>query len=398
MADGTSHQSSHQSSLKQFLSSIATIKGDLSNITAPPFVLADKSTTEFPRFWIGDPAIFCAPAKVLDPARRMLAVLKWWLSCQKSQNYGGREPQDGIKKPLNAFLGEVFIGEVGPVDDVTRLVSEQVSHHPPVTACYLWNAKHGIHAEGYTRQEITFNGTVNIKQIGHAVLRLDAFDEDYLIPLPNIHVKGVVTGSPYPELTDSYSIVSSSGLIADVNFSGKGMLGITGKKNHFEATVHRIEDSKRKDVLFTGEGSWSDSFTFKDNNGTEIESYNVTNASTTEFRTLPLEKQDPWESRRAWAGVINGIHSGDMQTIANHKTALEEAQRALRKQSETNETAWKPLFFLKEKSNPQVDRLLALIGASSDSENTLGSWRFDMTKVDLRRPWRGTLTPYGQGM
>lgn len=326
-------------------------------------------------------------------------MLKWWLSCQKSQNYGGREPDDGIKKPLNAFLGEVFTGECGPVDDPTKLISEQVSHHPPVTACYLWNDKHGIRAEGYTRQEITFNGTVNIKQIGHAVLHLDAFDEDYLIPLPNIHVKGVVTGSPYPELTDSYSIVSSSGLIADVDFSGKGLLGMTGKKNHFEATVHRVEDKKRKDVLFSGEGSWSDSFTFKDSNGKEIESYDVTTASTTEFRTLPLDKQDPWESRRAWAGVINGIHTGDMQTIANNKTSLEEAQRALRKQSETREAAWTPLFFQNEKSNPKAERLLAMIGAPSDSQATLGSWRFDPRKANtLERPWRGPLTPHGQAV
>lgn len=57
--------------------SIATIKGDLSNITAPPFVLADKSTTELPRYWIEQPELFCAPAAKETPEERILAVLKW---------------------------------------------------------------------------------------------------------------------------------------------------------------------------------------------------------------------------------------------------------------------------------------------------------------------------------
>jgi hypothetical protein len=166
----------------------------LSNITAPPFVLADKSTTEFPRYWIEQPSLFCAPAQEQDAAKRMLAVLTWFLASLKAQQYAGRDPSEGTKKPLNAFLGEIFTGSCGPENEETRLVAEQVSHHPPVTACYLWNETHGIRAEGYTRQEITFNGSVNIQQIGHAVLHIDAFDEDYLIPLPNIKVKGILTG------------------------------------------------------------------------------------------------------------------------------------------------------------------------------------------------------------
>jgi len=146
-----------------------------------------------------------------------LAVLKWFLSSLKGQQYAGRDPSDGVKKPLNAFLGEIFTGSCGPENDQTVLVSEQVSHHPPVTACYLWNDRAGVRAEGFTRQEITFSGSVNIQQIGHAVLHIDQYDEDYLIPLPNVKVKGILTGGPYPELTEPCTIVSSSGYVADVD-------------------------------------------------------------------------------------------------------------------------------------------------------------------------------------
>lgn len=203
-------------------------------------------------------------------------MLKWFLASLKSQQYAGRQPSQGVKKPLNAFLGEVFIGDVGATeDDQTHLIAEQVSHHPPVTACYLWNDKHGVRAEGYTRQvrispshaehvqqcadvwaqDIRFTGTVNITQIGHAILHVDAFDEDYLIPLPNVKVTGILTGSPYPELQGSYSIVCSNGYVAEVDFSGKRMFGLAGDKNHVTAAVYPPQDKKHKEPIYVAQVS-----------------------------------------------------------------------------------------------------------------------------------------------
>lgn len=368
----------------------------MSNITAPPFVLADKSTTEFPRYWIENPELFCAAAHEQDPAKRILAVLKWFLSSLKGQQYAGRDPSEGIKKPLNAFLGEVFVGDCGPQGEETRLVSEQVSHHPPVTACYLWNQKHGIRAEGYTRQEITFSGSVNIQQSGHAILHIDEFNEDYLIPLPNIKVKGIVTGSPYPELDGNYSLVSSSGYVAHVDFSGKSLLGLGGKKNHLEAKVYGPEDQKQKHPVFTAEGSWSEAFQFKDSHGTMIEEYNVAAAQATVFRTLPLDQQDPWESRKAWRGVIEAIQNGDMQGVADNKTAIENAQRELRKKPETREESWESLFFKKESGHEVAGNLMTRVNQSLDVAKTCGVWRFQPDAMQSRaRPWRGELTPQG---
>ncbi|KAI5359285.1 putative oxysterol-binding protein [Septoria linicola] len=385
-----------QSSLKQFLASIATIKGDLSTITAPPFVLANKSTTEFPRYWIEQPELFTAPAHEQDPAKRILAVLKWFLASLKSQQYAGRQPNEGVKKPLNAFLGEVFIGDCGPEDDETHLISEQVSHHPPVTACYLWNDKHGVRAEGYTRQDIRFTGTVNITQIGHAILHLDEFNEDYLIPLPNVKVQGILTGSPYPELQGSHSVVSSSGYTAVIDFSGKRMLGFAGEKNHMHASVYAPEDKKHKEAIYEVEGNWSEQFEIKDKSGSVIDSYSVVSANTTEFRTLPLDRQDPWESRKAWQGVISAIKAGNMQGVADAKNKLESAQRELRKRSGSDEASWEALFFKKEAEHPVAERLLSEVGEILDVERTIGVWRFNPSAANnLKRPWRGELTPYG---
>lgn len=323
-------------------------------------------------------------------------MLKWFLASLRGQQYAGRDPKDGVKKPLNAFLGEIFVGEIGEKGDETRLVSEQVSHHPPVTACYLWNAKHGVRAEGFTRQEITFSGSVNIQQIGHAVLHVDAFHEDYLVPLPNVKVKGILTGGPYPELNGSYSIVSSSGCVAEVDFTGKGMLGLGGQKNHVQAAVYGAADRKKSKPVYTVEGNWAESFVFKDASDKTFETYDVAAAPSAECRTAPLDEQDSWESRKAWKGVIAAIHDGNMQAVADNKSSLENAQRALRKESGTSEEAWKPLFFRRDHHDPIAEDLLKVVGERLDADATVGIWRFDAEKAaSLDRPWRD-FTPHGK--
>jgi hypothetical protein len=71
--------------------------------------------------------------------------LKWFLSTLKQQH--SNKDDNGKRKkmkPLNPFLGELFIGKWEDEAGTTNLVAEQVSHHPPATACNIWNDKHGV--------------------------------------------------------------------------------------------------------------------------------------------------------------------------------------------------------------------------------------------------------------
>lgn len=110
------------------LQSIASFNGDLSSLTAPPFILSSTSLTEFSSYWCEHPAVFAAPAKEKDPAKRTLLVLKWFLTTLKQQ-YASRSEQYGNeKKPLNPFLGELFLGKWEDEAGTTELVSEQVKY------------------------------------------------------------------------------------------------------------------------------------------------------------------------------------------------------------------------------------------------------------------------------
>lgn len=175
-------------------------------------------------------------------------------------------------------------------------------------------------------------------------------------------------------------------------------MGMSGKKNHVEAGIYRLDDTKRKEAIYTAEGCWSESFAFKDAKGNDIESYDVSSAPSAEFRTAPLEKQDPWESRKAWNGVISSIHSSDMKGVAQHKDELESAQREMRKKSETSEDNWKAVYFRKENTDPVAEKLLGAIGQKLDSAGTVGCWRYDKEaaeKVQSQGSLRGGLTPFG---
>ena len=427
----------NRSTLREFLSSLSTIRGDLSNITAPPFVLDTKSTVELPQFWAQHLEEFVAPARLTSSSnddedevagKRMLAVLKWWLSSLRGQQYAGRNPESGVKKPLNAVLGEVFVGwwegeGVGAGKEglgKTFLVSEQTSHHPPVTASRVWNDKWGVEAEGFTRQEITFSmtgGSVNIQQMGYALFKLrnvgrgavaggggrdvNAQGEVYLIPLPNVRVKGVLSGTPYPELGGRYRIPSTSGWEAEVEFTGNGFLGFGGGdsgKHGFEAKVFRSGSSPNENKpIYTLEGNWDNSITVKDAHTDKVlEEISIPDLPSSPLQTMPLEEQDPYETRRVWQGVREALNRGDMHATSDAKGIVEQGQRDMRKEEERQKRQWQRLFFKDAGSDDVAEQLRKVIGDELDTKETVGVWKFDEVKwqeLAEKRPWRDGLRP-----
>lgn len=399
------------STLKEFIASIASIRGDLSNITAPPFVLDTKSVVELPAFWAERPSLFVAPAHASGPAERALLVLRWFLASLKNQQYGGRSEDEGVKKPLNAFLGECFLAKWADADSgETMLVSEQVSHHPPVTACRLWNEKHGVYAEGFTRQIISLSlGNITIKQIGHALLTLKNHDDEtYLIPLADVKVKGILSGlsGTYPELEGTYTIPCTSGYYSVVDFSGESLLG-GGQRNEFEAKVYASADNGagQHDPIYTVAGHWNDSFTIwkghKQSEDAKLEHVVLQDLPTMPLELVEpkLEAQDPWESRRAWRGFIEALRNSDMMAAAKAKSTIEQGQRAMRKDEEHQGKKWEPLFFKPRDDDPLAERLYKSILKDLKPDATAAIWKFDeeLWRQGVKKPFHEDLTPDNKG-
>jgi len=370
-----------KSSWTGFLKQLASFNGDLSTMTAPAFILSTTSLTEFSAYWAEMPRLLVAPAAEKDPQKRAMLVLKWFLSTLKQQYASRNEKLGSEKKPLNPFLGELFLGKWEDAMGETRLVSEQVSHHPPVTAYSIWNEKHGVRLQGYNAQKASFRSTINVKQVGHAILHLDAYDEDYLITLPSLHIEGLIRGSPYVELNKSSYIVSSSGYTSRIDYSGAGW--VSGSKNSLSAVMfpHGKEKSK-SDVIYTAEGSWTDSFTIKDAKKNVVDQYNAKAEPKTPLIVADVPNQDPLESRRAWKKVADAIQSGDMNTVSHEKTLIEEQQRALRKQESSAGGQWERTFFTKTNSVTIADKLIREVPHGAlEQDQTGGVWLFNPEKA-----------------
>ncbi|KAJ6261394.1 hypothetical protein Dda_4064 [Drechslerella dactyloides] len=374
---------------RKLFSSPLSFNGDLASMTAPPFILGKTSLVEYSAYWTEHPRLFVAPAKEADPEKRALAVLTWFLSTLKQQYSSRSEKLGSEKKPLNPFLGELFLGhwedeEAGR----TELISEQVSHHPPVTAYSIFNEKHGVRLQGYNGQRASFQSmTITVKQVGHARLHIDAFDEDYFISLPALHIEGLVYGTPYVELEKSTVIQSSSGYFAKIEYSGKGW--VSGKKNSFTATLQKTGS---KEILYNISGQWTDSFSIKKGK-TEIDTYNAKTNPTTPLTIKALEEQHPLESRRAWAKVAAAIEKCDYEETGVEKSKIENAQRELRKKEKAEGTAWEQRYFSTVEKNPVIGELVNTASgwlvsqglsplALDEASRTNGIWVFDKKKYD----------------
>ncbi|KAF2016204.1 oxysterol binding protein-like protein [Aaosphaeria arxii CBS 175.79] len=370
-------------SWSSFLKSIASFNGDLSSMTAPPFILSTKSLVEFSSYWAEHPSVFIAPAAEKDPAKRAALVLKWFLSTLKQQ-YASRSEKLGTeKKPLNPFLGELFLGKWEDEAGTTQLVSEQVSHHPPVTAYCIWNSKAGVRLQGYNAQKASFSRTINVKQIGHAILHIDEYDEDYLITLPSLHIEGLITGSPYVELNRYSMIQSSSGYTAKIEYSGKGWL--SGKKNTFTASLYA--EGKEKDILYTADGQWTDEFEIKDTKTKKVvERYSPKATPVTPLIVAEIEDQDEMESRRAWKKVADAINGGDTDLAGQEKSIIENSQRELRKKEKEENREWERRFFSRTDKAPLLENLAGKIGEQINDSLTNGIWIFDAEKASQAKP------------
>ncbi|WLF77270.1 Oxysterol-binding protein 4 [Lodderomyces elongisporus] len=349
-----------------FLKSIASFNGDLSSLTAPPFILSPTSLVEYSQYWAEHPDLLLAPTKLVTTEdagkdtieamtlKRMIAVTKWFISTLKSQYCSRNESMGSEKKPLNPFLGEVFVGKWennGNDLGETFLLSEQVSHHPPVTAYAIENLKNKVLLQGYNGITSSISTTsINIKQYGHALLDYDDLKESYLVTLPPLHIEGLITAAPFVELEGTSYIQSSNGYFTVIEYSGRGW--VSGKKNTFKARIYRdqIASSSKENALVTISGQWSGKSYIGKGSSTPSSKnselfYDAKTANAEHLTVKPIEDQEDTESRKAWQKVAEAIRKSDYNLIHQEKSLIENQQRELRKEERETGKQWQTRWF-----------------------------------------------------
>ncbi|CCH59231.1 hypothetical protein TBLA_0B03930 [Henningerozyma blattae CBS 6284] len=445
------------SSWKSFLKSIATFNGDLSTLTAPPFILSPVSLVEFSQYWAEHQNLFLKPNFIdsnnfnsikneltdkdttttleydipTPEIARLLVVVKWFMSTLRSQYYSRNESEGTEKKPLNPFLGEVFTGKWlnkdHPDFGETVLLSEQVSHHPPKTAFAIFNDKNNVHLQGYNEIKTVFSKTLtlSVKQFGHAILTYGNHnDESYYITLPALHIEGILQASPFVELDGKSYIQSSNGNLCVLEYSGRGYF--SGKKNSVKAKIYTsTEDYKsNKDPLYLISGQWSGICTIskvvpkaskKDSASLNASS----NSSSSSSLTTPIivkdvlfldsstdkkeplivkdvELQNPLESRKAWLDVANAIRAGDYEKIVASKSKIENAQRQLRKEEEAQGITWKRRWFVDVDYSKDIPIKTKSIESMNDAQSTTSSTTTAIDNLNINDVPASSPTPIGK--
>ncbi|KAG9217749.1 hypothetical protein CCMSSC00406_0003562 [Pleurotus cornucopiae] len=319
---------------------IASFSGDLSSMTAPPFILSPVSLTEFPAYWCERPELFAAIADAKSDEDRALAVLKWFISTLKGQYTSRNDTMGSEKKPLNPVLGELFYGmwpDKGGRGQ-TDLLVEQVSHHPPITAYVIENKAKGLKLVGHNAQKTSFSGgSIIVKQIGHAILTVKNLSAssasgsppvtEYLITLPRLRIDGLWYGSPYIELCETSYIVGG-GFVSTVEYKGKGYF--SGKSHSFKATVSPAPGAPGREHVIEGlwhttskfvKGGVSGKGDFHDVNGPKEEVTVVAGGGGGDG--VPEGEMGEFETRKLWKLVAKGIREGDFESASREKGRIE---------------------------------------------------------------------------
>lgn len=173
--------------------------------------------------------------------------------------------------------------------------------------------------------------------------------------------------APYVELYGTSFVHSSSGFSAAIEYTTKGW--ISGEVHHFKATVSH-ENLSTPTVI---EGQWTGKSTLTKNKKT-VDFLDLTALPKPTPTVKPVEEQQELESRRIWKKVSDALKSGDYAVASAEKSAIENQQRALRKERETTNEVWVPAHFKKVTGPDIYGDLREKIIAKADSKfiDTMG--------------------------
>lgn len=383
--------------LKKFVgvADIATVRFSL-----PAQLLEPTPNLEYWNY-IDQPSVFAAIGLSNDPVERMLEVLRFWFT--KDLKYVKGKPC----KPYNSTLGEFFrcnwevnneiptiaelkkIGEgsrsssrskfsrnsststtvsksfsISPISDKIKVsfLTEQTSHHPPVSAFIVDCPERGLQARGFDQITAKFTGmSVKVSpgehNFGFYITLKDRDDEEYHLTHPTAHIGGLIRGNLNVTVCEQCYITCKKTQIKTIlhyveeSWLGKSQNKVEGvifKYNPSNDVIMKIKDVPESDILGRISGAWKETvyFSLGSSNKHRIPLVDLTPLYPAEKIVPPMTFQLPNESRRQWYPVTEAINERQYSKATSLKLELEEKQRMKVKEREQKDTKWTPRFFV----------------------------------------------------
>ncbi|TVY35648.1 Oxysterol-binding protein-like protein [Lachnellula subtilissima] len=398
------------SKLRMFLGILRKFIG-VADIASVRFSLPSQLLEPTPNleYWnyLDQPNTFVAIGQSDDEVERMLEVLRFWFT--KDLKYVKGKPC----KPYNSTLGEFFrcnweveaaappisalkaqtapdssassikskaisrnvssstlpkLEKSTPISEAdsehpvkVSYLTEQTSHHPPVSAFYVDCPERGLTARGFDQISAKFTGTsVRVTPGEHNLgifITLEKRDnEQYQLTHPAAHLGGLLRGALSVTVGDICFVTCPKTKIKTIlHYKEEGWLGKT--QNKVEGVVFRydpekdnktaIKDVPEKDVLARIQGNWKEKVYFS--LGAKLENQvlliDLMPLAVAPKLLPPKDAQLPNESVKFWSGVTEAIHTKQFSHATTLKQELEERQREKAKEREAKGIPWKPRFF-----------------------------------------------------
>ncbi|XP_043483111.1 oxysterol-binding protein-related protein 9 [Leptopilina heterotoma] len=369
---------SHGSVVTHLLSQVK-IGMDLTKVALPTFILERRSLLEMYADYFTHPDQFVSIADMPTPKERMVQVVKWYLC----SFHAGRK--SGVaKKPYNPILGEIFrchwdlpsekeqnnslkgsakFVKDGPVpwstENQLSFISEQVSHHPPVSGFYVENVERNISFGAHIWTKSKFLGlSIGVHNVGKGWVNVINHGEEYIVTFPNGYGRSILT-VPWIELGGNTTITcAQSGYTASIEFLTKPFYG--GKRNRITCQVSHRTDKKPFLVI---NGEWNGLMESKWADGRSEIFADVRELKAEKKQVKPMCEQEDCESRKIWREVTMGLRINDMDKATAAKSSIEQKQRDEARIRKENNIMWQTKLFKETKDggyayvNPLEERL-----------------------------------------
>jgi oxysterol-binding protein-related protein 9/10/11 len=245
-------------------------------------------------------------------------------------------------------------------------MTEQTSHHPPVSAYYMECPERGIVGYGYDQLSAKFTGTAVRVIPGNfnkgIFINLTKRDEEYQLTHPVASLSGLLKGSLYIAVADTCFITCKKTRIKVIlTYQEEGWLGraqnkVVGVVYRYDPDndkYSRVKDVPDKEVLAKIEGSWQEQIFYwlagdkkaeKDPSARQL-LMDVSPLMPVPKICPPPEDQLVNESRTFWKDLTVAIQEkryGDANRI---KQNIEQAQRDKAAERKEKDVTWTPRFF-----------------------------------------------------
>ncbi|KAM3619852.1 uncharacterized protein V6R79_014707 [Siganus canaliculatus] len=326
-----------------------------------------------------------------DSIERMKCVAAFAVSAVASQ-------WERTGKPFNPLLGETY--ELIRDDLGFRIISEQVSHHPPVSAFHAEGLKQDFVFHGSIYPKLKFWGkSVEAEPKGVITLELPKYNEAYTWTNPTCCVHNIIVGQLWIEQYGNVEVINHrTGERCCLNFKPCGLFG----KELHKVEGYILDKSKKK--LCALYGKWTeclyviDPAAFEahkknDKKGAEEKQNSKTGcregpdapavdtvevipgsqllwrisprpANSTQMYSFTSFAMQLNELRREMEGAlpqtdcrrrpdIRAMENGDIDHASEEKKRLEEKQRAARRNRSKADEDWKTRWF-QQGQNPHT--------------------------------------------